>query len=130
MITADIGFEQSREIFAVPGRVDAPLSMGCNKLIAANKAQLVMNYIDVLNGLNWVSVPTVREVPSMVELFGREKEVFELVTREPIHFDVLSQKLEMNAGELSATLTMLELAGMVERLPGDWYSRLSKVSTL
>lgn len=130
LITADIGFEQSREIFAVPGRVDAPLSMGCNKLIAANKAQLVMNYIDVLNGLNWVSVPTVREVPSMVELFGREKEVFELVTREPIHFDVLSQKLEMNAGELSATLTMLELAGIVERLPGDWYSRLSKVSTL
>jgi len=130
LITADIGFEQSREIFAVPGRVDAPMSMGCNKLIAANKAQLVMNYIDVLNCLNWVSVPAAREVPSMVELFGREKEVFELVTSEPVHFDVLTQKLGMTAGELSATLTMLELAGIVERLPGDWYSRQSKVSTL
>ncbi|HNB23580.1 MAG TPA: DNA-processing protein DprA [Candidatus Melainabacteria bacterium] len=130
LITADIGFEQSREIFAIPGRIDAPMSMGCNKLIAANKAQLVMNHIDVLNALNWVSVPTARDVPTMVELFGREKEVFELVTSEPIHFDVLSQKLEMSAGELSATLTMLELAGIVERLPGDWYSRLSKVSTL
>jgi DNA processing protein len=130
LITADIGFEQSREIFALPGRVDAPMSMGCNKLIAANKAQLVMNYIDVLNGLSWVSVPTMRDVPSMVELFGREKEVFELVTTEPIHFDVLSQRLEMSAGELSATLTMLELAGIVERLPGDWYSRQSKVTTV
>lgn len=130
LITADIGFEQSREIFAIPGRVDAPMSMGCNKLIAANKAQLVMNYIDVLNGLNWVTVPTVRDVPTMVELFGREKEVFELVTSEPIHFDVLSQRLEMSAGELSATLTMLELAGIVERLPGDWYSRQTKVSTV
>lgn len=130
LITADIGFEQSREIFAIPGRVDAPMSMGCNKLIAANKAQLVMNYIDVLNALNWVSVPTPREVPTMVELFGREKEVFELVTSEPVHFDVLSQKLEMSAGELSATLTMLELAGIVERLPGDWYARQSKVSTI
>jgi len=129
LITADIGFEQSREIFALPGRVDAPMSMGCNKLIAANKAQLVMNYIDVLNGLSWVSVPTMRDVPTMVELFGREKEVFELVTTEPIHFDVLSQRLEMSAGELSATLTMLELAGIVERLPGDWYSRQSKVTT-
>lgn len=130
LITADIGFEQSREIFAIPGRVDAPMSMGCNKLIAANKAQLVMNYIDVLNALNWVSVPTPREVPTMVELFGREKEVFELVSSEPVHFDVLSQKLEMSAGELSATLTMLELAGIVERLPGDWYARQSKVSTI
>ncbi len=130
LITADIGFEQSREIFALPGRVDAPMSMGCNKLIAANKAQLVMNYIDVLNNLNWVSVPTVRDVPSMVELFGREKEVFELVTAEPIHFDVLTQRLEMSAGELSATLTMLELAGIVERLPGDWYSRQAKVTTV
>lgn len=130
LITAEIGFEQSREIFALPGRVDAPMSMGCNKLIAANKAQLVMNYIDVLNGLNWVSVPTMRDVPSMVELFGREKEVFELVTAEPIHFDVLTQRLEMSAGELSATLTMLELAGIVERLPGDWYSRQAKVTTV
>lgn len=128
LITADIGFEQSREIFALPGRVDAPMSMGCNKLIAANKAQLVMNYVDVLNCLNWVSVPTRRDVPTMVELFGREKEVFDLVTTEPIHFDVLSQRLEMSAGELSATLTMLELAGIVERLPGDWYSRQSKVT--
>lgn len=130
LITADIGFEQSREIFAVPGRIDAPMSMGCNKLIAANKAQLVTSYIDVLNHLCWVSVPALREVPSMVELFGREKEVFDLVTTEPIHFDVLTQRLEMSAGELSATLTMLELAGIVERLPGDWYSRQSKVSTL
>lgn len=130
LITADIGFEQSREVFAIPGRVDAPMSMGCNKLIAQNKAQLVMNHVDVLNFLNWVSVPTPRDVPTMVELFGREKEVFELVTSEPVHFDVLSQKLEMSAGELSATLTMLELAGIVERLPGDWYSRQSKVSTI
>ncbi len=128
LITAEIGFEQSREIFAVPGRVDAPMSMGCNMLIASNKAQLVMNYVDVLNSLMWVSVPTARDVPTMVELFGREKEVFDLVTSEPIHFDVLSQKLEMSAGELSATLTMLELAGIVERLPGDWYSRQGKVS--
>ncbi len=130
LITAEIGFEQSREIFAIPGRIDAPMSMGCNKLIAATKAQLVMNYVDVLNGLNWVSVPTMQDVPSMVELFGREKEVFELVTTEPIHFDVLGQRLEMSAGELSATLTMLELAGIVERLPGDWYSRQAKVTTV
>jgi len=130
LITADIGFEQSREIFAIPGRVDAPMSLGCNKLIAQNKAQLVLNHGDVLNFLNWVTIPTTRDVPTMVELFGREKEVFELVTTEPIHFDVLSQRLEMSAGELSATLTMLELAGIVERLPGDWYSRQGKVSTL
>jgi DNA processing protein len=130
LITADIGFEQSREVFAVPGRVDAPMSIGCNTLIAQNKAQLVMNYADVLNHLSWVSVPAARDVPSMVELFGREKEVFEMVTSEPVHFDVISQKLEMSAGELSATLTMLELAGIVERLPGDWYSRQSNVSTI
>lgn len=89
-----------------------------------------MNYADVLNHLSWVSVPAARDVPSMVELFGREKEVFEMVTSEPVHFDVISQKLEMSAGELSATLTMLELAGIVERLPGDWYSRQSNVSTI
>lgn len=128
LITADIGFEQSRDIFAVPGRVDSPMSKGCNNLIASTKAQLVSNFEEVLKGLNWISVPRNREIPKMVELFGREREVFELISAEPVHFDVLTEKTEMAIGELSAALTMLELAGAVERLPGDWYSRQSNVS--
>lgn len=130
LITARLAFEQSRDVFAIPGRIDQPMSEGPNELIRKNMAQLVRNAEDILKSLNWVSAPQGKMVPTVVELYGREREVFESVSNEPVHFDYLCEKLGMQAGELSATLTMLELAGVIERLPGDWYSRLSATTTV
>jgi DNA processing protein len=122
LITARLGFEQNREVFAFPGRVDSPMSAGTNQLIRKNNAHLCRDFKDVLDGLDWVQT-TYRELTTVVELFGREKEIYEMLSNEPTHFDVLCEMSGMNAGELSATLTMLELAGIILRHPGDWYSR-------
>ena len=122
LITARLGFEQNRDVFAFPGRVDSRMSAGTNKLIADLQARLITGHKDVLDGLEWV--PTkVREMTTVVELFGREKEIYEMLSNEPTHFDVLCHQSGMNAGEMSSTLTMLELAGVIARHPGDWYAR-------
>lgn len=124
LITAKLAFEQNREVFALPGRVDNPMSKGTNKLIGSHTAHVLNSHEDILNELRWASAPSNgQQLPAMVELYGKEKDVFELISAEPIHFDHLIERSGLAAGELSATLTMLELAGMVERLPGDWYSR-------
>lgn len=124
LITAKLAFEQNREVFAIPGRVDSPASEGTNQLIARNQAHLITNYGDVLTEMNWIPGPIIDgETRSMVELFGREKEIYDLLAQESVQFDVLSERLGMSAHELSASLTMLELAGVVTRLPGDWYER-------
>lgn len=125
LITARLAFEQNREVFAVPGRVDSPMSQGPNELICRNVAHLVRDHEDVLQALNWVTGRQGRDAATVVELYGREKDVYELLSGEPIHFDVLCERTAMQAGEMSATLTMLELAGVVVRMSGDWYS-LSK----
>jgi len=131
LITARIAFEQSRSIYAVPGRLDSPMSRGCNQIIAETKAKLLLDYTDIFKDLNWVASPIAgREVPTVVQLFGRERDLYELITGEPVHFDVLCERTGMNAGELSATLTMLELAGVVSRHPGDWYSRSKDATTI
>ncbi len=124
LITAKIAFEQNREVFALPGRVDNPMSSGTNKLIGSHTAHVLTTHEDILNELRWASVPSNGKLPPVVvELYGKEKDIFELISAEPVHFDHLIERSGLQAGELSATLTMLELAGMVERLPGDWYSR-------
>lgn len=122
LITARIAFEQNRDVFAIPGRIDNPMSVGTNGLIKKQMAQLAAGADDILDAMKWVRT-SINQVTTIVELYGREKEIYEMISNEPVHFDVLCQRSGMNPGEMSATLTMLELAGLVLRHAGDWYSR-------
>ncbi len=130
LITAEIAFNQGHATFAIPGRIDSPMSIGSNKLIMKSKAQLIRNANDIMQELEWATAPRVNEVPCIVQLFGREKEIFDLISFEPVHFDQLCHKSGMAPGELSATLTMLELAGIVVRQPGDWYQRSGNATVM
>ena len=121
LITANMAFDINREVFSMPGKVDSPASIGTNKLIANTKAHMLTKCEDIIDGMKWASANTGGSVPVMVQLYGREREIYELIAEEPRQFDALAEYTGMSVGELSSTLTMLELAGIVIRLPGDWY---------
>lgn len=52
--------------------------------------------------------------------------IMELLSKSPISFDELCQKLESTAANMSSALVLLELEGAVTRLAGDRYVRAVK----
>lgn len=47
LITANLALQENREVLALPGRINDPLSQGCNELIAAG-AKIVLTANDIL----------------------------------------------------------------------------------
>lgn len=63
------------------------------------------------------------EATEKLELSERESEVYKHLSREPLDFDALCQRARIATNEVSSAITMMELAGVIRRLPGDRYVR-------
>lgn len=118
IISALYALDQNREVFAVPGKIDNPLSFGCHKLIQQG-AKLVKGVDDILDELKLRSAP--RQVTLLPELSELEKKVFESLGSEEIHIDDLCSKLHMDTPELLSVMLMLELKNLVIQQPGKYF---------
>lgn len=47
MITVDFALEQGRDVYAIPGNINSPFSVGTNRLIQEGGAKLVKSYLDI-----------------------------------------------------------------------------------
>lgn len=122
LITVESATEQGREVFAVPGSIFNSSSAGSNRLIQ-DGAKLVMNANDILNELN-VSY-THREISAAAEQISPaspvEAQILGLLTHEPVHVDDLVRASQLPVSEIIATLTLLELKGLVRTASGMQY---------
>jgi len=128
MITAKDALEQGREVFAVPGNVEADQSKGPHWLIKQG-AKLVESVEDVLSELEHVLGPyKIRLQPKKEKdisgLSGDEKRIVEALASEPKHIDQLANILKMEVSAVSSLLMMLELRGFIKPLPGKFYTVL------
>ena len=132
LITARLAVDEGREVFAVPGSVDSPLSRGCHALIR-DGAKLVESIADVLEEIVYPGAPSVSrgEPHAAQEEFGdaagepaaEERSVLDAVGHDPVTLDRLVDWTGMPAGRLAATLLALEIDGRIEALPGGRYVR-------
>jgi DNA processing protein len=124
LITADFALEQGREVLAVPGNIMSPMSAGPNELLKQGAAP-VTSAGDIVNVLN--SEPPSIERPAlaraMLELGPQEASVWEALAGDPRHVDEVARALGRAAGDVSATLAMLELKGMARQVGGMLYTR-------
>lgn len=129
LITARYALDQGREVMAVPGPINLRSCRGSNRLIKQG-AQLVDCLQDILDALAMdltaknQSTPLFDQPAPVIghNFTPREAALYELVAQQPRHIDELTALLELTAGEVSAMVLGLELKGLLQQLPGSYYS--------
>jgi DNA processing protein len=122
LITARFALEQGREVFAVPGNVNADGSRGANALIKEG-AKLVQGVQDILEELSLPGPgPQGIPVPPSFALTPQEAEIYLIICQGPQQIDDIIVKSLLPAGEVSATLLRLELKGAIVQLPGKHFA--------
>ena len=136
LITARLALEQGREVFAVPGPIDAPTSQGPHGLLKQG-AKLVETVDDIveelLPQLETMRTPLSQDsmvtgagkrrsfAPKPPDLSPEEQVVLRVMGREPRHLDDLTEQSHLPAAEVARILLGLELKALVHQLPGQQY---------
>lgn len=128
LITADFALEQGREVFALPGRIDALGSMGANALLKQG-AKLVTCCDDILEELN---LDTGRNVK--IESLDRKQEVvfekeenqlYACITQQPLAVDDLIQKSALSSSRVLSLILKLQFKKLIRALPGKQFVRIN-----
>ncbi len=125
LITADMANGYNREVFAVPGRPADIASAGCNALIKQQKAALVESADDIIAAMQW-ETNTVKS-PVQTEIFTdlTEEESMLLgmlrAAEDGMHVNLLVMESKLPYSQVTSTLLMMEMRGLVRSLPGSMY---------
>ncbi len=127
LITAGLANSYNRDVFALPGNIQAKSSMGCNFLIKTNQAHLIESVKDLEYIMSW-DTENIKDDTVQTELFisltKEEEEILgALATKDKLAIDVLSLMVQQPVSKLVQGLLQLELKGLVKSLPGKVYKR-------
>jgi DNA processing protein len=119
-ITADFAADQGRDVFAVPGSILAYGSSGTNMLIQEG-AILVTRPEDIMEELNLMMVIEQTAARQVLPDNQTEAALLTRLSSEPTHVDELRRQVGMSISEVTSTLAMMELKGMVRQVGGMRY---------
>ena len=128
LITARHATEQGREVFAVPGHVDQRNARGCHRLIR-DGAKLVETVDDVLEELGPLVEPAAdsegRELrhPAELKLNEIERRVLDRIDTEPTPINELVTATGLEAQQVLAALSALEMRRLIQRVSGHSVAR-------
>jgi DNA processing protein len=120
LITAGYAAEQGRDVFAVPGKITSPMSKGTNLLIQQG-AHPLLKPEDVLGMLEMELSIEQKAARQVLPGNPREALLFQAVGEEPMHVDEISSKVGLPIEEVTSTLALMELKGMVQKTFGMKY---------
>lgn len=115
LITAHLALEQNREVFAIPGSILSPASIGTNRLIQEG-AKLAHNCSDILEELNLTAVAHQMGLQEVIPASDTESQLLKQLCAEPAHIDQVCRSSGLPMPTVSSTLAMMELKGLVKQV--------------
>jgi DNA processing protein len=138
LITASAALEYNRQVMAVPGKIDSPLSRGTHQLLKEG-AQLIESVEDVMEALGYIgkqlkdhAVNAEVQADKRLEnktvalaLTADEERILDSIKDEPVHLDEIITSLRLSASAANSAMVCLQLKGLIKNLPGNFIKKNS-----
>lgn len=147
LVTCRLAQSYQHDVFAFPGSINNPYSVGCNRLIRDNMAGLVTSAEDILKAMSWEedmkeTVATNGASSNAVSSMGSSvlgatsvstakvpngaQGVLDVLTKEnDLHIDIIATRAGLPVNKVLALLFQLEMSGMVSSLSGGRYHKVN-----
>ncbi len=139
LLTANAAMEYNREVMAVPGKIDSPLSKGAHQLIKQG-AVLIESVEDIMEALGYYGRQLTEHVSTATQkakeiinrplfdikdlnLSNDETRIYKCLNREPSHIEQIIAEADLTPGIINAGLISLRLKGLIKQLPGSLFAR-------
>lgn len=131
LITVDRGLEQGKEIYAVPGRIQDELSVGCNQLIQQG-AKLILSAKDIIEDFEGTYLQGLKASDNSKknqtkEIFNNnlleteEKIVYANLSLVPKHIETICMETKMTVSQLYPILLSLQFQGFIRETEKNYY---------
>lgn len=120
LITAKFAVDQNRDVLIVPGPITSPQSIGPLNWLKLG-ATPVTSADDILRVFNLASAMPVRKTirPPRDET---ETAIIAVIGAQPRHIDEIVEQSRLDTSVVAATLSLLEIDGLVRHLGGQTYT--------
>ena len=142
LVTCRLAQSYQHDVFAFPGNINNPYSVGCNRLIRDNMAGLVTSAEDILKAMAWeediketVATNGASSMGSSVlgatsastaKVPNGAQSVLDVLTKEnDLHIDIIATRAGLPVNKVLALLFQLEMSGMVSSLSGGRYHKVN-----
>lgn len=130
LITARLAEGMSRQVFAVPGPIGRPQSVGCHRLIQDGIA-LLASAEELVETVRALRAPAPRQgrLPGLapgdegLDKKDPQRWLYDRLDSEPVTLDELVRRSGADVGAVQAGLSLLELRGLAVRVGGRYWRR-------
>ncbi|MBR2638600.1 MAG: DNA-processing protein DprA [Bacteroidaceae bacterium] len=126
LVTASLASGYMRDCFAFPGRVNDQFSIGCNEIIARNRAALITSAHDFVKAMNWdnrIKKKKNIEPELFPQLSPVESKILEFLKNSEggMQINQMVIALDMPVSQVMPVLFELEMKGLIRTVAGGLY---------